>query len=53
MGCIFLLFFSCMVVSGWIPDIVNFTLLCADHFTILINILELCFKVLSSCQKVV
>lgn len=45
--------FSCMVVSGWMLDIVKFTLLCASHFSIPRNILELCFRMLSSSCKIV
>lgn len=32
-----------MLVLGWIPDIVSFTM-CAGHFNVPINILELCSR---------
>ena len=36
-----------MLVLGWIPDIVNFTM-CAGHFNVPINILELCSRMQST-----
>lgn len=41
-------FFVCLVIFNWMPDIVNFTLRGAGYFSIPINIIVLCFRMLLS-----